>query len=53
MSELIDNRANRVRVLKDIIKHLHAGHLPEIVQRQMREFVKQTDASEIMAMEQS
>jgi DUF438 domain-containing protein len=52
MSELIDNRANRVRVLKDIIKHLHAGNPPEIVQRQMRELVKQTDASEIMAMEQ-
>jgi len=52
MSELIDNRANRVRVLKDIIKHLHAGNPPEAVQRQMREMVKQTDASEIMAMEQ-
>ncbi len=25
MSELIDNKANRIRVLKDIIKHLHAG----------------------------
>ena len=53
MSEVIDNRANRIRVLKDIIKHLHAGNPPEAVQRQMREFVKQTDASEIMAMEQS
>ena len=52
MSEVIDNRANRIRVLKDIIKHLHAGNPPEAVQRQMREIVKQTDASEIMAMEQ-
>src|ERR1700689_5523192 len=52
MSELIDNKANRIRVLKDIIKHLHAGNPPEVVQRQMRELVKQTDASEIMAMEQ-
>ncbi len=52
MSELIDNKANRIRVLKDIIKHLHAGNPPEAVQRQMRELVKQTDASEIMAMEQ-
>lgn len=52
MSELIDNKANRIRVLKDIIKHLHAGNPPEAVQRQMREIVKQTDASEIMAMEQ-
>ena len=52
MSELIDNRANRIRVLKDIIKHLHEGKAPEQVQQQMRELVKQTDASEIMAMEQ-
>ena len=52
MSELIDNRANRIRVLKDIIKHLHEGKAPEQVQKQMRELVKQTDASEIMAMEQ-
>ncbi len=29
MSELIDNRANRIRVLKDIIKHLHEGKAPE------------------------
>ncbi len=52
MSELIDNRANRIRGLKDIIKHLHEGKAPEQVQQQMRELVKQTDASEIMAMEQ-
>lgn len=45
MSELIDNKANRIRVLKDIIKHLHAGKAPEQVQKQMRELVKQTDAS--------
>ena len=52
MSEVIDNKANRIRVLKDIIKHLHAGKAREQVQKQMRELVKQTDASEIMAMEQ-
>ena len=52
MSELIDNKANRIRVLKDIIKHLHEGNPPEQVQRQMQEIVRQTDVSEIMAMEQ-
>jgi DUF438 domain-containing protein len=52
MSEVIDNRANRIRVLKDIIKHLHEGKAPEQVRKQMHELVKQTDASEIMAMEQ-
>ena len=49
---MIDNRANRIRVPKDIIKHLHAGNPPEQVRKQMQEIVKQTDASEIMAMEQ-
>jgi len=44
MSEVIDNKANRIRVLKDIIKHLHAGNPPEQVQRQMQEIVRQTDA---------
>ena len=52
MSELIDNKANRIRVLKDIIKHLHEGNPPEQVQRQMQEIVRQTNVSEIMAMEQ-
>jgi DUF438 domain-containing protein len=52
VSEIIDNKANRIRVLKGIIKHLHAGNPPEQVQKQMRELVKQTDPSEIMAMEQ-
>jgi len=52
MSELLDNKANRIRVLKDVIKHLHSGKAPEQVQKQMRELVKQTDATEIMAMEQ-
>jgi len=28
MSEVTDNKANRIRVLKDIIKHLHAGNPP-------------------------
>jgi DUF438 domain-containing protein len=52
MTEVIDNKANRVRILKDIIKHLHAGNPPEQVRGQMREIVRQTDYSEIIAMEQ-
>jgi hypothetical protein len=35
MSEVIDNKANRIRVLKEIIKHLHAGNPPEQVRKQM------------------
>ena len=52
MSELIDNRARRLTTLKEIIQHLHEGEAPEAVKGQLREMVKQTDACEIMAMEQ-
>ena len=52
MSELIDNRAHRVRTLKDIIKKLHAGEPPETVKDRLKELVRQTDYSEIVAMEQ-
>jgi hypothetical protein len=52
MSELIDNKAERIQTLKHIIRHLHAGQAPEQVKKQMRELVGATDYSEIMAMEQ-
>jgi len=52
VSELIDNRAHRIAVLKDVIKHLHSGAAPEFVRERLRELVGQTDATEIMAMEQ-
>ena len=52
MSELIDNKAHRIRTLKHIIKHLHTGQAPEQARSQMRELVQQADASEIIAMEQ-
>ncbi len=53
MSELIDNRAQRIRTLKEIIKSLHAGESPETVKVRLRELVRQTDHSEIIAMEQA
>ncbi len=52
MSEVIDNRAHRVRTLKEIIKHLHAGEAPDAVKGRLAEIVRQTDYSEIVAMEQ-
>ena len=52
MSELIDNRARRISTLKEIIQHLHQGEAPDAVRSQLREIVRQTDACEIMAMEQ-
>lgn len=52
MSEVIDNRAHRIRTMKEIIKHLHAGKSPAEVKAMMRELVRETDHSEIVAMEQ-
>lgn len=52
MSELIDNRAHRVRTLKQIIKKLHTGESPDTVKAELKELVRQTDYSEIVAMEQ-
>ncbi len=52
MSEIIDNRAHRIRTLKEVIRHLHAGLAPEQVKSRLRELVRETDYSEIMAMEQ-
>jgi len=52
VSELIDNKAHRVRTLKTIIKHLHAGQPAEQVKDQLVQIVRQTDHSEIVAMEQ-
>jgi len=54
MSELIDNRAHRIRTLKHVIKQLHEGQgiAPEHVKAQLKELVRQTDSSEIAAMEQ-
>jgi DUF438 domain-containing protein len=52
MSEVIDNRAHRIRTLKGIIKHLHAGKPAGEVQAEMGDIVRETDYSEIVAMEQ-
>jgi uncharacterized protein len=52
MTEVLDNRAHRIRTLKRIIKHLHAGGSPDEVRAALKEMVRQTDYSEIFAMEQ-
>lgn len=52
MSEIIDNRAQRVRQLKSIIRRLHDGAPAETVKDQLRTIVRETDYSEIVAMEQ-
>jgi DUF438 domain-containing protein len=52
MSELINNRAGRIRVLKEVIKHLHEGEAPDHVRDKLRELVRRTDYTEIVAMEE-
>jgi DUF438 domain-containing protein len=52
MAELLDNRAKRIQTLKEIISGLHRGAPRDQVRRQLKELVRQTDASEIAAMEQ-
>ncbi len=52
MSELINNRSHRIQTMKEIIKHLHRGGSPEEVRGKLRTMVRETDASEIAAMEQ-
>lgn len=52
MSEIIDNRAGRIKALKKIIKKLHAGVPVEEVRQELAELVRRTDSTEIAAMEQ-
>ncbi|HEX9186300.1 MAG TPA: DUF438 domain-containing protein, partial [Vicinamibacteria bacterium] len=52
MSELIDNRAHRIRTLKEVIRHLHEGRAPAEVKARLAALVRECDASEIAAMEQ-
>jgi DUF438 domain-containing protein len=52
MSELLDNRAQRVRTLRSIVVRLHEGADPEAVRGQLREIVRECDATEIAQMEQ-
>ena len=52
MSELIDNRAHRIRTLKEVIRHLHEGRAPSEVKARLAALVRECDASEIAAMEQ-
>lgn len=54
MTEIIDNRAHRIRTLKQIIRQLHGrqGAPPAEVKARLKQLVGQTDAGEIGAMEQ-
>ncbi|MBN2491239.1 MAG: DUF438 domain-containing protein [Planctomycetes bacterium] len=52
MSEIIDNRAHRLRTLKALVLDLHRGARPADVKDRMKALVRECDAAEIAAMEQ-
>jgi len=52
MSELIDNRASRVRTLKEIITHLNEGGAPEEAKKRLQGLLGEVDHSELVSMEQ-
>jgi DUF438 domain-containing protein len=52
MSELIDNRAHRLRALKQVVHGLHEGRPLAEVRAQLTALVRQCDAAEIASMEQ-
>lgn len=52
MSELLDNRAHRIRTLKEVITRLHHGEAPAAVKPQLFALVKECTAGEIASMEQ-
>lgn len=52
MSELINNREERQKILKEVIKELHAGKTVDEVKSKFAEVIKDVSPSEISAMEQ-
>ena len=52
MSELLNNRRNRIDTLRHVIQHLHEGKAPEEVKAQLRALVQECDVTEIAQMEQ-
>ena len=54
MAELLDNRAHRIRTLKRIIRRLHddGAEGAKDVRDELKELVRETDSTEIAAMEQ-
>lgn len=52
MSELINNREERQKILKEVIKELHAGKTVDEVKSKFAKVIKDVSPSEISAMEQ-
>lgn len=52
MSELINNRDQRIETMRHVVLHLHRGGAPDEVRARLAALVRETDATEIAEMEQ-
>jgi DUF438 domain-containing protein len=52
MSQSMKDRGEKIRKLEEIIKSLHGGAPPATVKARLKDIVRQTDSSEIAAMEE-
>ncbi|RMG34637.1 MAG: DUF438 domain-containing protein, partial [Methanobacteriota archaeon] len=51
MSELINNRQERIEVMKNLIRQLHEGRDEEQVRRQLESVLQEADYSDVFLME--
>lgn len=51
MSELINNRQQRIEIMKSLVRQLHEGRAPEQVKRQLETMLEEADYSDVFRME--
>jgi DUF438 domain-containing protein len=51
MSEIINNRQQRVEIMKSLIRQLHAGETEERVKAQLETMLDEADYSDVFIME--
>ena len=51
MSELINNRQNRIEIMKTLVRQLHDGSAPSKVKSQLETMLKEADYSDVFRME--
>jgi DUF438 domain-containing protein len=51
MSELIDNRQQRIQIMKSLVRQLHSGSQEEKIRRQLEVMLDEADYSDVFEME--
>lgn len=51
MSELINNRQNRIEIMKTLVRQLHDGSAPDKIKNQLETMLKEADYSDVFRME--